>query len=125
MASGSRKWILWFVLIVLIIPAMGIAAYTWAAVKFAYSNGQRAGYVQKFAHKGWVCKTWEGELQMVNVPGSAPQIFQFSVPDDAVADKINRLMGQRVALSYEQHKGVPSKCFAETEYWIVDVRPLQ
>jgi hypothetical protein len=80
------------------------------------------GYVWK---KGWVCKTWEGELAMVSMPGSAPEIFAFSVRDDAVAEKINRTIGKRVALIYDQHKGVPSKCFGETEYFVTDIRPVE
>ena len=91
---------------------------------YAYSSGERTGYVQKISKKGWLCKTWEGELAMTTVPGTAPQIFQFSVRDDAMARKIMEAAGQRVALVYEQHKGVPSPCFGETEYFITGVRPI-
>jgi hypothetical protein len=100
------------------------AAWVWITLHFSYSNGERAGYVQKISKKGWFCKTWEGELAMTTVPGTAPQIFPFSVRDDAVAEKIQRAAGQRVALSYEQHKGVPSSCLAETEYFVTSVRPI-
>ena len=61
---------------------------------------------------------------MSTFPGSAPQIFTFSVREDAVAKKIENAAGQRVALSYEEHKGVPSSCFGETEYFITAVRPI-
>jgi hypothetical protein len=98
------------------------AAWVWITLHFSYSTGQRAGYVQKISKKGWLCKTWEGELAMSAVPGTAPQIFTFSVRDDAVAEKIENAAGQRVALSYEQHKGVPGSCFAETEYFVTAVR---
>lgn len=90
----------------------------------SYSNGERVGYVQKISRKGWTCKTWEGELTMVSIPGTSPQIFPFSVRDDSIARKLNDAAGKRVALEYEQHKGVPSRCFGETEYFITGVRVL-
>ena len=103
----------------------GFAAYAWGALHISYSSGERSGYVQKLSHKGWVCKTWEGELAMVSMPGTAPEIFYFSVRNDVIAEKINRSLGKRVALSYEQHKGVPTKCFGETEYYVTDVKPVE
>jgi len=102
--------------------ALLFALYTWAAWSFTYSSGDRAGYVQKFSRKGWVCKTWEGELAMANLPGAMPQIFTFTVRDDAVAEQINRSMGERVTLHYQQHLGLPSTCFGDTSYFVVDVR---
>jgi hypothetical protein len=119
----SRLW-LFLLLLVIVLPACLFAAWVWITLHFSYSTGQRAGYVQKISKKGWLCKTWEGELAMSTVPGTAPQIFTFSVRDDAVAEKIENAAGQRVALSYEQHKGVPGSCFAETEYFITSVRPI-
>ena len=98
------------------------AAYCWIALNWAYSTGDRAGYLQKVSHKGWVCKTWEGELSMVSIPGSAPEKFFFSVRDEEVVADLQKAMGTRVTLSYEQHKGLPSSCFGETEYFVVGVR---
>ena len=103
-----------------VVPVLAFAGYTWFTLHWSYSTGSRAGYIQKFSSRGWVCKTWEGELAIVNVPGALQQTFPFSVRDEAVVAKINALMGKRVSLSYEQHKGVPSSCFAETEYFVVD-----
>ena len=80
--------------------------------------------MQKLSRKGWVCKTWEGELSLVALPGAAPEKFEFSVRDDAVAARINAAVGQRVALSYEQHRGIPSSCFGDTEYFITDVKVI-
>ncbi|HLX10978.1 MAG TPA: hypothetical protein VKY89_24240 [Thermoanaerobaculia bacterium] len=108
----------------LVLAAACCALYVWAALGYSYSSGERAGYVQKFSHKGWICKTWEGELAMVNLPGSMPEIFRFTVRGDAVAARLNQTMGQRVALHYEQHRGVPTSCFGETEYFVTDVRPV-
>jgi hypothetical protein len=119
----SRFW-LFLLLIVIVLPACLFAAWAWITLHFSYSQGERAGYVQKISKKGWICKTWEGELAMSTFPGTAPQIFTFSVRDDAVAVKIENAAGQRVALRYEQHKGVPGSCFGETEYFVNSVRPI-
>jgi hypothetical protein len=100
------------------------ALYTMATLKWSYSAGERAGYMQKLSSKGFVCKTWEGELQLVAVPGSTPEKFLFSVRDDAVAQRLNASMGKRVALTYEQHIGVPTSCFGETEYFVTDVKEV-
>ena len=110
--------------ILLVGPALIVALYTWLALSFAYSNGERAGYVQKFSRKGWVCKTWEGELAMVSLPGTLPEIFRFTVRNDAVATQINQVIGQRVALSYEEHRGLPTTCLGETAYFVVAVKPV-
>jgi len=98
--------------------------YVWAILAYAYSDGERAGYVQKFSRRGWVCKTWEGDLALVNLPGQPAEIFPFTVRDDVVAAKINALVGRRVALKYVQHVGIPSKCFGDTEYFVTDIRPV-
>ena len=123
-SRGSGRWKLIVPLVLVLLPLGGFAAWTWITLHVGYSDGERVGYVQKISRKGWVCKTWEGELAMVSMPGTAPQIFYFSVPSDAVARKIMDAAGQRVALIYEQHRGVPTKCFAETEYFVTGVRVL-
>jgi|SRR5579864_1400694 len=111
-------------LALLVLAGAGFALYVWATLTFSYSSGERAGYVQKFSRKGWLCKTWEGELAMVNLPGAMPEIFRFTVRDGAVAARLDQTMGQRVALHYEQHRGVPSSCFGDTEYFVTEVRPV-
>lgn len=100
------------------------ATYTFFTLTWVYSRGERAGYVQKFSEKGWVCKTWEGELAMVNVPGAMQEKFTFSVRDELIAQHITGSMGQRVSLSYQQHKGIPTDCFGETEYFVTAVKVL-
>lgn len=99
--------------------------YVWITLNWSFADGERAGYVQKFSSKGWVFKTWEGELAMVTMPGATPEKFYFSVRDDSVASEITKAMGRRVSLSYEQHKGIPVTWFAETEYFVVAVRELE
>ena len=120
----KSKILAWCAGLVLVAVA-GAAAYVWATLTWAYSSGERAGYVQKLSHKGWVCKTWEGELTMMPVAGSIPEKFPFSVRDDAVAARINSTMGKKVTLFYEQHIGVPTRCFAETEYFVTNIKVVE
>ena len=94
-------------------------------LSFAYSTGDRAGYVQKLSRKGWICKTWEGELAQANLPGSMPQIFKFSVRNDSIAHLIQESLGKRVSLTYEEHRGVPTRCFGDTDYYITNIRKLE
>jgi hypothetical protein len=112
------KWVAIFVVVVL----AGCAGFTWVTLHWSYSKGERAGYVQKLSKKGWLCKTWEGEMALVTMPGTVAEKFLFTIPDEAVAAKVNGIVGKRVALVYEQHKYVPSSCFGETEYFVTDVR---
>lgn len=106
------------------LAALLFALYTMAVLKWSYSAGERAGFMQKLSHKGFLCKTWEGELQLVAMPGSMPEKFLFSVRDASVAARINATMGKRVALSYEQHIGVPTSCFGETDYFVTNVKEV-
>jgi hypothetical protein len=110
---------------VILVPTALLALYTWFVVSWTYSTGDRAGYVQKFSKKGWICKTWEGELAMVAVPGSMPEKFYFTVRNDSVAALVNTSLGKRVALTYRQHVGVPTSCFGDTEYYVGNVKVLE
>jgi hypothetical protein len=108
----------------LALVAVVFTLWTVITLNYTYSNGERAGYVQKISQRGWICKTWEGEIAMANLPGAMPQIFEFSVRDEAIARQIEKLAGQRVSLSYEQHPGIPTSCFGDTEYFISKVTPI-
>jgi hypothetical protein len=110
---------------VVAIPLALFAAYLTIALHWSYSEGERAGFVQKLSKKGWLCKTWEGELALVSLPGAAPEKFIFTVRDDAVAERINKQVGTRVALVYAQHKGLPTSCFGDTDYFVEDIKPIQ
>jgi hypothetical protein len=115
-------------LIFIIIPVILIAlaaAYGLFVWKWSYSEGERAGFVQKLSKKGFVCKTWEGELSMVSMPGTSPEKFLFTVWDDVVAEQINKTVGKRVALFYEEKVGLPGSCFGETRYYVTKVKPLE
>ena len=121
----SRRSILLAAGAIILVPLLGFGLWTWSALTWSFSEGERAGYVQKFSKRGWVCKTWEGELAMVNVPGALQEKFQFTVRDDLVAQHLTSSMGKRVTLSYKQHKGVPTTCFGETEYFVYAVKVLE
>jgi hypothetical protein len=99
-------------------------AYAWITLTFSYSEGERAGFLQKFSKRGWICKTWEGEILLTSMPGAIPDKFQFSVRDNAIAQQLMAATGKRVVLGYSQHKGVPTECFGETEYYLDKVQVM-
>ena len=104
---------------------VGLVGFTWFTLHWSYAKGERAGYVQKLSRKGWLCKTWEGEMAMVTMPGTVSDKFYFTVPDDAVASQINTSVGKRVALHYEQHKWIPTSCFGDTEFFVMGMRVVE
>ena len=108
----------------LAVPLVFAIGYFWLVLNWSYSDGERAGWVQKLSRKGWICKTWEGELSMVAIPGSMPEKFVFTVRDEPVAEAINQSMGKRVALHYEQKVGLPTSCFGDTRYYVTKVTPV-
>jgi hypothetical protein len=101
------------------------ALYIYVALNWSYSTGERAGFLQKVSNKGWICKTWEGELSLVAMPGAAPEKFLFTVRDEAIAQKISAAAGKRVTLNYEQHKGLPTSCFGDTDYFVTGVTEIE
>ena len=98
-----------------------VALYFWAATGWSYSSGERAGWVQKLSRKGWICKTWEGELALVSLPGTTPEKFVFTIWDEGAAENVTRAMGKRVALHYEEKVGLPGSCFGETRHYVTGV----
>jgi len=108
--------------IIVVLPALLFVAYTWAVINWSFSVGERAGYVQKLSKKGWFCKTWEGEMVLVSMPGTVAEKFPFTVRSDAIARQINDSIGAKVALTYEQHVGIPTTCFGETGYFVTAVK---
>ena len=113
------------IIAVLVGIVMLVVGYFWVVPSWNYSTGERAGWVQKLSRKGWLCKTWEGELAMVSMPGAAPEKFYFTVWDDAVAGELNKVMGQRVSLHYEEKVGLPTSCFGETRHYVTRVTALE
>jgi hypothetical protein len=121
MTSKFQRPLLVTLLLIVLAPFI----WTWLAMHWSYADGERAGYVQKLSRKGWLCKTWEGEMAMVTMPGAIPDKFEFTVRDDAVAAKINQLAGKRVVIMYSQHKLLPTSCSGETEYFVSDIREVE
>jgi len=112
------------ILLIVLIPVIVVALWIWVALGYTYASGERAGYVQKISKKGWLCKTWEGELAMANLPGTMPQIFSFTVRNDSIANVLEQTIGKQVSVTYEQHRGLPTSCFGETEYFISRVNRI-
>ena len=120
-------WLRWKVVlaVVLLTPILLFALYTIGVLTWSYSEGIRAGYLQKFSRKGWFCKTWEGELALTTVPGVAPTIWTFTVRKDATARQLNVALGRKVLLFYREHRGIPSRCFGETNYFVDSVHVVE
>ena len=110
-----------YLVLPIVVIALLVTAWFWAALSWSFSTGERAGWVQKLSNKGWLCKTWEGELALVSLPGSTAEKFLFTVRDDAVAQSITKFIGKRVALHYEEKVGLPTRCFGETRYFVTGV----
>ena len=110
---------------VILSALLALALYIWAVLSWSYSEGERAGFLQKVSYKGWLCKTWEGELSLVAIPGAAPEKFLFTVRDEAVAQQLTAVAGKRVTLKYEQHRGLPTSCFGDTDYFVVGVAVIE
>ena len=123
-AKRKRNTALIVLTTIVLIPAVVIALWVWVSLGWTYAKGDRAGYVQKISKKGWLCKTWEGELAMANLPGTMPQIFSFTVRNDSIAQVIEANAGKQVSLTYEQHRGVPTSCFGDTEYFVTGVHRM-
>lgn len=117
---ARRHWGKLLLLTVIVVPALGMTIWAGVALRYSYSSGVRTGYLQKLSRKGWICKTWEGELALATAPGVSPQIFEFSIRNDSVAEALTADMGKgRVSLRYDEHRGVPISCFGDTPYFVV------
>jgi hypothetical protein len=104
---------------------LAAAGYVLAVTFWSYSSGERAGWIQKFSSKGWLCKTWEGEMAMVSMPGTTSEKFYFTVWNSEVAEQINKVMGKRVSLHYEEKVGIPTSCFGETRHYVTKVTAVE
>jgi len=104
--------------VVLLAPLLLVTAYTLFVLNWSYSDGERVGYLQKFSRKGWLCKTWEGEVVLATVPGSMPEKWSFTVRRASVVEAMNSAVGKRVQLHYTEHRGIPTSCFGDTNYFV-------
>ncbi|HJP61424.1 MAG TPA: hypothetical protein VJ865_15560 [Gemmatimonadaceae bacterium] len=120
----KRNKALIILMTLLLVPAVVIALWIWVALGYTYSSGDRAGFLQKISKKGWICKTWEGEIAMTPLPGATPQYFSFTVRNDSLAHLLEQNAGKQVSLKYEQHRGIPTSCFGDTEYFVTSVQRI-
>lgn len=121
----AKKWAIRIAVGGVLLGVGGSALYTWGSLHYTYSEGERIGFVQKVSEKGWLCKTYEGDLAMANIAGQPAQVFNFTVQDKSVVDQMQALAGRKVALIYKEHKGVPSTCFGDTPYFVTGVRKAE
>jgi len=100
--------------------------WVWVTLGFVYASTQRTGFVRNLSQRGWLCKTWEGELTVSPVPGIADTTsaatFNFTIRNDSVAKALQLAAGQRVTLSYDEHRGIPTTCFGETQDFVQGFR---
>jgi hypothetical protein len=122
-APRRRVWLIGLGALVVLVVLFSL--YLGLAFAWSYSDGQRAGILQKFSRKGWICKSYEGELAMSIVPGVAPTIWEFSVRDPAVVARLKSAIGDRVALHYTEHRGIPTTCFGQTNYFVDSVSAVR
>lgn len=121
----THRKVLIALLALILVPVVAVALWAWVSLGYTYATSTRAGYIQKISKKGWLCKTWEGELAMANLPGTMPQIFSFTVRNDSIAGLLEKSAGKQVSLIYEQHRGVPTSCFGDTEYFVTGIRRIE
>ena len=119
-----RRWLLRLVLFLPLLALLVGGLWTWFTLSWSYSEGERAGVLQKFSRKGWICKTYEGELALYIVGGVAPQIWHFSTRDPDLARELSKSVGRSIRLHYSEHRGVPGNCFAETPYFAESFTPV-
>ena len=103
---GIKKVIKWLLIIIVII---GLSVIYWKYF-FTYSEGYRAGLLQKFSSKGTLFKTYEGEIILSSVQTTtnmaiASEKFYFSVTKEDVARKIEKLQGESVVVHYTEKNG--------------------
>lgn len=124
-AHKMKSWAIKTLLVLIIVPVLLFSLYTIITLKYVYAKGERAGYLQKFSKKGYVFKTYEGELAMVNLPGAMPEIFYFTVKDEDIAKRVSGELGQRVTLYYNEHRGIIGTWYGDTQYFVKDVKRIE
>lgn len=120
--AAFKRFLFKATLLLMVVLLLGLTGWYLVATKYVYSTGERAGYVQKFSRKGWIIKTWEGEIAMVNLPGTVADRFAFTVRDPKIAEEISSTLGKRVVLNYAEHRFLPGTLFGDTNYWVSQVR---
>ncbi|MCX6199749.1 MAG: 6-phosphogluconate dehydrogenase [Bacteroidetes bacterium] len=124
-ASGVLKKILVGIVFLLLLALV----ITFLVFNFTYSEGSRAGVLMKFSKRGYVFKTYEGELNtggVGNIANTAQvnQVWYFSVKDNGFADTLHLYEGKKVILFYQQKiKHLPWQ--GETDYFVNKVQEVK
>lgn len=114
-----RKIGIYFVIVVVVMTALFFTIAYYAS----YSDGDRTGELIKFSRKGYVFKTWEGEISQ-GIAGA--QIFKFSVldNDEEVIETLKKYQGQYIKVTYvERYTTFP--WWGDTNYYITAVKKEQ
>jgi hypothetical protein len=101
---------------------LALAGFTWLTLHWSYSDGERAGLLQKFSRRGWICKTYEGEMVLATVATVNAEKFLFTVRDPDIAKQLIGYIGDHITVHYEQRKWIPTSCFGDTEYFVTSVQ---
>ena len=99
-----------------------LVGFTWLTLHWSYSDGERAGLLQKFSRRGWICKTYEGEMVLATVATVNAEKFLFTVRDPDIAKQLTSYIGDHIKVHYEQRKWIPTSCFGDTEYFVTSVQ---
>jgi hypothetical protein len=122
--SPVRRRVGWIIGLVVLVPLIIAVLWFWLSLSWSYSEGDRAGVLQKFSRKGWLCKTYEGELALYVVSGVAPQIWYFTTRNEELAKRLTSAVGQELQVHYSEHRGVPTSCFGDTPYFAESFTPV-
>ncbi len=115
-----------FGVIALVVIFFGLFIY--GKYFYTFSDGYRAGLLQKFSHKGNLFKTYEGEMILSSVTANqnvaiASEKFFFSVTDKSLTSQFDTLQGQMVIVHYEQKHGALF-WHGESQYIVDSIKKL-
>ena len=117
-----KKFIVWFSIILIIV----LGAFIYWKYIYDYSEGYRAGLLQKVSYRGNIFKTYEGEMILSSVQSNtnvalASEKFLFSVKDKNTAIRLEQLQGKYVVVHYHEKNGKLPWC-GDTKYMVDSVR---
>jgi hypothetical protein len=117
-----KKFVLYFLLIVMLV----LGSFIYWKYYFTYSDGYRAGLLQKFSRKGNVFKTYEGEMILSSVQSNAnvtiaSEKFFFSVTDKNIALQLEKIQGESIVVHYLEKNGA-FPWNGESYYFVDSVR---
>jgi hypothetical protein len=120
-----RKWVIFIIFLVIVFGVLYYLTFGY------YSEGKRGGFVTQLSKKGYLFKTYEGELRMGGLSegdgtmNSSQWVFSVSGKNKDAISKIEQAIqnGHRVSLTYEQ-KFFTLPWNGDTKYFVTDVEVL-